>query len=170
MHVVPAQRACPRNLDATLAHDQRTSNPDQADLLHCRRRPPASKHSAAAAAHAQPGSSRQRKPQGIAHIASAAKSGLPSHKGATAGHALLHRRVDTSLYVRGVNGVSGQNTIVKNAGKEKTDEQAVTKEVPVTAAAGAAAQLKDPQLLARYGLAQTSSCVASVATQCTTSA
>ena len=113
---------------------------------------------------------RQRKqPQGIAHIASATKSGLPSHKGTTAGHALLHRRVDTSLYVRGVNGVSGQNTIVKNAGKEKADEQAITKEVPETAAAGAAAQLKDPVLLARYGLAQTSSCVAAVATQCTTS-
>lgn len=118
----------------------------------CRCRQAASKRVVDASGHAHHASdrSRQRKnAHGIEHIASGAKPGVAAQKHATAGHALMHRRVDTSLYVRGVTGIAGHNTIVKNAGKEKAVEQAVTKEVPATAAAVGAAQLKDPVLLAR---------------------
>lgn len=81
-------------------------------------------------------------------------SGPKAHSGArkhvTAGHSLLHRRTETSLYVRSVAGMAGQSSIVKNAGKEKASTQAVVREAPC--AKDACITLKDPRMLARYGL------------------
>jgi hypothetical protein len=99
------------------------------------------------AAHlAEPqGARAQRNAHGIAHITSGPEADHAAKKLNGAVHALLHRRVDTSLYVRNVAGVAGQASIVKNAATEKGKAQAVVTE----AGGGGRAGLKDPRLLAR---------------------
>ena len=97
-----------------------------------------------------PGARATKNAQGIAHMPSAPKAQAGARKHVTAGHQLLHRRTETSLYVRSVAGVAGHNSIVKNAGKEKASAQAVVREAPC--AAEARTTLKDARLLARYVL------------------
>ena len=104
------------------------------------------------AAHAPLSAQQKREAKnahGIAHIASGPKreDAKRSQTLLSSGQQLMHRRVDTSLYVRNVAGLAGHTSIVKNAGKEKGTTQAV---VAGASSAGAGkSNLKDPRLLAR---------------------
>lgn len=90
----------------------------------------------------------QQTRQGLAHINS--NKDRSSATLITPGHQLLHRRVETSLYVRNVAGAPGQASIVKNGGKEKGTVSARVTSMPTSKARPSSQQ---PRLLARCALA-----------------
>ena len=116
--------------------------------VQCRasRRPAQTANAAADTFTKDSAAARSRKNrQGLAHISSG-KGAKQDKMLVTAGHQLLHRRAEMSLYVRNVSGVTGHAAVVKNAGKEKgTASASVT-----TASAPASSRLsQQPRLLAR---------------------